>query len=314
MSPGQSILCPVDFSEQSRHALRWASAIARHRGVGLTVLYVVEPVLARAAALRLHLDLLQADATPALREFIAKTLHEGQDVAADVRTVVATGVPADVIVQVSRREAVGLVVMGTHGLGGLRKVVLGSTTERVLRRTECPVLAVPTGATRAPIVAPSVVRLNTLLIATDFGQSARAATQWAAHLASDIGASLVLAHVVEPVAVPPWWQPLVEDFESDRAASGRRMLEQLAAGLGATRVVCDVALGPAADRIASMTSDHGADLVVMGLTGGADWTLRRPGSIAYRVLRRARVAVVVVPGPMRSQREAISTMVALQGQ
>jgi nucleotide-binding universal stress UspA family protein len=122
-----------------------------------------------------------------------------------------------------------------------------------------------------------------------------AATQWAGDLASDIGVPLVLAHVVEPVVVPPRWQALVADFESDRVASGQRMLARLSASFRDTHNDCIVALGRPADTIASLAVEQGAGLVVMGLANSEDSEPRKPGSIAYRVLRLAHVAVVVVP-------------------
>lgn len=64
-----SVLCPVDFSEQSRQALLWASAITHHRGAQMTVLSVVEPLLAEAAGIRLGVDLAQDETGPALCEF-----------------------------------------------------------------------------------------------------------------------------------------------------------------------------------------------------------------------------------------------------
>ena len=150
MQIADPILCPVDFSEQSRQALQWASAIARHRGGELTVLSVIEPLLAQAAGIRLGLDLVHDDAEPALRAFVAATLPEGDRQASHIRMEVTTGDPSEVILQTGRRLNAGLIVMGTHGLGGFRKFLLGSTTEQVLRRTEWPVLAVPAGAVYAP--------------------------------------------------------------------------------------------------------------------------------------------------------------------
>jgi universal stress protein A len=152
-----SILCPVDFSEQSREALLWASAIARYRGGELTVLSVVEPLLAQAAGIRLGVDLVHEDAEPALRAFVEAALPEDVRQASHVRMEVTTGDPTEVILQTGRRLKAGLIVMGTHGLGGFRKFLLGSTTEQVLRRTEWPVLAVPVGA----VYAPGTVQLQT---------------------------------------------------------------------------------------------------------------------------------------------------------
>ena len=297
----RSILCPVDLSEQSRQALLWASAIAQRRGGELTVLSVVEPLLAQAAGIRLGVDLAREEAEPALREFVDATLPEGVRQASHVRIEVTVGDPAEAILQTGRRLKAGLIVMGTHGLGGLRKLLLGSTTEQVLRRTEWPVLAVPAGAVSAPAVEHPGVQLRRILLATDFRESAMAATQWAADLASDIGVPLVLAHVVEPVVVPPRWQALVADFESDRVSSGQRMLEKLSASFRDTHTDCVVSVGRPADTIASLTAEYEAGLVVMGLANPEDSEPRKPGSIAYRVLRIAHAAVAVVP---RSEAQA----------
>jgi universal stress protein A len=289
----RSILCPVDFSEQSRQALLWAAAIAQHRGAELTVLSVVEPLLAKAAGIRLGVDLAREDVEPALREFVEATLPEPVRQASHLRMEVTVGDPSEAILQTGRRRKAGLIVMGTHGLGGFRKLLLGSTTEQVLRRTEWPVLAVPPGAVSAPAVEHPGVQLRRILLATDFRESAMAATKWAGDLASDLSVPLVLAHVVEPVVVPPRWQELVADFESDRVASGQRMLARLSASLRDTHSDCVVSVGHPADTIAAVAAEYGAGLVVMGLANSEDSEPRSP--VAYRVLRIAHVAVVVVP-------------------
>jgi nucleotide-binding universal stress UspA family protein len=69
----RSILCPVDFSEQSRHALRWAEAIASRHKSRLIVLTAVDPLLAEAAKVRLGLDLVTTETEPALRQFVTAT-------------------------------------------------------------------------------------------------------------------------------------------------------------------------------------------------------------------------------------------------
>jgi universal stress protein A len=292
----RSILCPVDFSEASRDALLWAAMIAQRRGGELTVLSVVEPLLAQAAGLRLHVNLAQADVEPALREFVDATLPDGVRQPAHIRMKVTVGAISEAILQTARRLTPGLIVIGTHGLGGFRKLLLGSTTERLLQTTEWPVLAVPPGAAGAPPVEHPAVQLKKILLATDFRESAISATQWAADLASDVAAPLVLAHVVEPLLVSPVWEPLVADIEDERVASGRRMLSRMSASFPATQTDCVVSVGQPATTIAALAVEYGAGLVVMGLANAEDSERRKPGSIAYGVLRLAHVAVVVVPG------------------
>ena len=109
--------------------------------------------------------------------------------------------------------------------------------------------------------------------------------------------------MVEPVIVPLRWQELVADFESERVASGQRMLARLAASYPDTRNDCVVWVGPPAETIASLAVEYGAGLVVMGLANPEDSEPPKPGSIAYRVLRIAHVAVVVVPALRREARD-----------
>jgi universal stress protein A len=301
----RSILCPVDFSEQSRQALRWASTIAKNRGAQLTVLSVVEPLLAQAAGIRLGVDLAREDVQPALRDFVEATLPDDVRKASHVRMEVATGEPSEAILQAGHRVKPDLIVMGTHGLGGLRKFLLGSTTERVLRGTEWPLLAVPRAAAGALEVDHPGVRLKRILAATDFRDEAMAAVRWAGELAADVGVPLILAHVVEPIEVPLRWQAFATEFEGDRVESAQRMLASLSGNLrDDSGIECVVAVGRPAETIASIAVEHGAGLVVMGLSNadGSESEWRIPGSLAYRVLRIApHVSLVVVPAPRMRQ-------------
>lgn len=306
-----SILCPVDFSEESRDALRWASAIAQRRGGDLTVLTALEPLLAQAAGIRLGIDLAQTDAEPALREFVEATLPEDVRHALHVRMEVTVGNPSEAILQTARTLRAGLIVMGTHGLGGFQKLLVGSTTEQVLRRTEWPVLAVPAQAVGAPGVEHPGVQLKKILLATDFRESATAAMRWADDLASGIGVPLVLVHVVEPVIVSLPWREAGADVERERVASKQRLLERSADTLRNTHVECVVLVGPPADSIAPLAVEYGAGLVVMGLTTLDDPNPRNPGSIAYAVLRMGHLAVVVVPAPGSKPRAAAQTRVVM---
>ena len=291
----RSILCPVDFSEQSRQALLWASAIAQYRGGELTVLSVIEPLLAQAAGIRLGVDLAREEAEPALREFVDATLPEGVRQASHVRMEVTVGDPAEAILQTGRRLKAGLIVMGTHGLGGFRKLLLGSTTEHVLRRTEWPVLAVPPGAVSAPAVEHPGVQLRKILLATDFRESAMSCYAVGGRPRVRCRCPPRPGACGRARARAPLWEALVADFEDERVASGQRMLARLSASFPDTHTDCVVSVGRPADTIASLAVEYGAGLVVMGLANAEDSEPRKPGSIAYRVLRIAHVAVVVVP-------------------
>jgi len=291
----QSILCPVDFSEHSRTALAWAAAIAARRRADLSVLTVVDPLLAHAATARIGASAMQSDYESALRDFIAETLPTASRQELRIRIAVQVGAAAETILR-SSREGSNLVVMGTQGLGGVRKLMLGSTTERVLRRTRVPVLAVHIHVAAGRDASPAAtVHVGRILMATDFGAGASAALPWAIEFARDFAVPILFAHVVIPVSVPRQWQASAADVDQQNAAAAVLSLEQFSAGVTEVSSTRQVVIGRPDEAIASLAAEHGAGLIVMGLANEHDAAGTVPGTIAYRVLRAAEGAVLVVP-------------------
>jgi nucleotide-binding universal stress UspA family protein len=294
MTTLRTILCPIDFSDQSRHALRWAEALAgRHRS-RLIVLTAVDPLLAEAAKVRLGLDLATTEVEPALREFVRTTWRD-ETRARDAVFHVRVGDPADVILDAAA-GGVDLVVIGTHGLGGFRKWLLGSTTQRVLRRTRTPVLAVPAVISEPATPDVTDAQVNgAVLAASDLSDASVHAMRWAARFATACDVPLLLAHVVEPVVVAPQWRPYVQETDDARVAAARERLKQFAQQICSGPCETIVSLGRPDDAIASIAAERKAGLIVMGLGSGPGFLVPRPGSIAYRVLCVATAPVLVVP-------------------
>ena len=145
---------------------------------------------------------------------------------------VRVGNPADVILDIAARERTDVIVMGPHGLGGVRKWLLGSTTERVLRRYSYPVLALPPAVSESiPPTDTAAVNLGPVLAATDFSDTSARAVRWAADLAHRIASPLLLLHVVEPIAVAPQWESYIENTDDARdSPAGSRRGRSLARG------------------------------------------------------------------------------------
>lgn len=297
MLPFRSILCPVDLSDESQVALRWAAALAARFGSRLTVLSAVEPLLAEAARSRYGLDLTNVEKDPTLREFVAAavaTISPELSPAVEVRV----GRPPGAIAATADTHRCDLIVMGTHGLSGLRKLFLGSTTEHVLRRTRVPVLAVPgVDVPMSDDVSGRRFAITSVLAATDFSPTAGRAVDLAAEFAVEFGVPLILAHAVAPLSVPGGWQRYVDLGDAERVTQARGRLEGWSKE-SPHRVHGDVlvAVDRPAEFIASSAVQRGTGLIVMGLCGsGGTVDSQRPGSIAYRVLCAAQVPVLVVP-------------------
>jgi nucleotide-binding universal stress UspA family protein len=296
MPTPRTVLCPVDFSESSRRALTWACALFPESGV--IVLNAVDPLLVEAAKIRLGMDLAGAEVGPALRTFVDGACISGAPSRVEMVLQVRTGQPADVILETASAVAADLIVMGTHGLGGFRKWVLGSTTEHVLRRTATPVLAIPAGREEPldSLHKPSTSRVRLILAATDFSNASTHALDCAATLARELDAALLLVHIVEPISVPPWWTADMSGLDEERMATARAKLQQLTRQFSVW-ASCEttVTLGRPVDSIAAVADHRHAGLIVMGLAGGGQLFGARPGSIAYGVLSLATAPVLVVP-------------------
>jgi nucleotide-binding universal stress UspA family protein len=132
----QKILVPVDFSDSSKKALRYAIAFARQFGGELDLLYVEEiyPVIADLGPVAIQ-DL--SDARGELEE-LRLTIDERVRSRATVRT----GLPHIVIGEVAAELGIDLIIISTHGRKGLQRMFIGSTAERVVRYAPCPVLIV----------------------------------------------------------------------------------------------------------------------------------------------------------------------------
>jgi len=141
----QRILCPVDFSDSSDHALRYASALAETFGAELTLLHVVAPIVAALPGETALPNTLQADIdelADACRERLEQTVGKLVASGLTVQHKVLNGVPFIEIIRYAREVETDLIVMGTHGRTGFGHLLIGSVAERVVRKAPCPVLTV----------------------------------------------------------------------------------------------------------------------------------------------------------------------------
>jgi nucleotide-binding universal stress UspA family protein len=209
---------------------------------------------------------------------------------------VQVGDAAEKILEISRREASDLIVMGSQGLGGLRKRMLGSTTQRVLHGTEKPLLAIPKGVTlkHGTIQSPEE-QLGRILVATDFKEGASAAVPWAAELAHDLDVPLTFVHIAQPIEVPKRWREYIIGVDEQNVVIARHRLEKVSTRFGEASTQQEVLLGEPAEHIASLATKYRAGLIVMGLNNAQDSNVHGPGAIACRILYNAQIAILVVP-------------------
>jgi nucleotide-binding universal stress UspA family protein len=292
----RSILCPVDFSDYSAAAVRAAAALGAMQKGRVTVLHLVEPLLARAAAAGYDTDYVLDRTREDLLEFLDRVLPRDWPEAARPAIEARIGSPDAILVAATELQA-DLIAMGTQGLGGLARLVFGSTTERVLRHATVPVLAVPPGARSedGPAFQPDLV-----LIAIDFSEGSFDVAREAVRIADDLQARVLLAHVIAPVHGSRRWTAELSRLDRERTAEAedrlRRLAELIEPPDGRETVV---SLGRPSDVISALAAERQAGLIAigLGLTGGV--AARRPGSTAYRVISESTVPVLALPDLVR---------------
>ena len=230
MIPPRSVICPVDFSDASRGALRYAAVVANYFHAELTALTVTDPLLTEAAELSGAAEHLPEAVNKELLRFVKKSF-EGGVTPENVKLVVATGKPAVEILRTAKERPADLVVMSTHGLTGMRKLFFGSTTERVLRETTVPVLLVPAhdhGPARVEDIKSAVKRL---LIPLDLSAATVDQVRAARTVAAVLEVPVLLAHVVEPVHFAVSGLPHLPNLEVERRARAEKALAELASSV-----------------------------------------------------------------------------------
>ena len=141
----ERILVPVDFSDNARAVLDWAAHLAEEHKASVLLLHAYHlPVeFQQLEGAYLPPDFwsnVKSEAEQSLSRYAAELREKGLE----VETLVREGYPASVIVDEAEAQNANLVVIGTHGLSGLKHMLLGSIAERVVQKAPCPVLTVKT--------------------------------------------------------------------------------------------------------------------------------------------------------------------------
>jgi nucleotide-binding universal stress UspA family protein len=289
------ILCPVDFSATTEAGLATATSVATEYGAELVLFHVLNFPFAQIEALPPGFDVEAYYDTMATEADAQMATMVDADAADFMRATTRTvrGLPYAEIVRMCEDEDIDLVVMPTHSRGGLSRLLMGSTAERVVRMVDCPVLTVH--AADAAAFKP-----KTILCATDFSDSSDAALRYACGVAQQYGATLTLLHVVtlweyDP-GNPSWRFPaLPEEFRQTMAEGPLAQLDDRSALCTGLEVETLLLRGvDAADEIVRVAGDIDADLVVVGTHGHTGLVHALLGSVADKVVRNFDGPVLTV--------------------
>jgi nucleotide-binding universal stress UspA family protein len=310
------VICPVDLSPASAHALRQATAWARRYDASLRVLYVapLPQVLVGGVGQSVLLPTAPFEATRTdVEKFVAATLPDEPRPSIDV----IEGHAVTAILEEAARRPHSLVVMGTHGWTGLDRVLLGSTTERVAHSTTSPLLVVPPHDRTDPTSSMDVL---SVLCAVDFQPSSLAGLQYALSLAQEGRARLELVTVLER-SLRGDAQLFRPHVPPDDGARRTELLNALRERVpDDARQWClvheQVLTGSPADALLACADEIEAQLIVIGTGDRPHLHALWLGSTTGRILRSAGCPVLIVPGPQRvavEDAEPLTTLLGVAG-
>lgn len=287
----KNILCPVDFSEFSARAFDYAYSLARRYDAKLYLEHAIRPLTEfsyRTPQPWVHeyYERSRIESGEELRKMIAKQATNSFK----PEIVVEIGFPDETILDFAQKQPIDLIVMGTHGLRGADLWMMGSVTEKVIRKARCPVLAVrkPMHDFVAPKETDDPVQLRKILLATDFSDHGQRAFAYAISLAMEYNAELTLLHVLDDI---PHGQELssvtarlIHDLEAPVPPDARNWCT----------IKSTVRVGKPYQEIIQLALDSQTDLIVLGVRGRSGTGLALFGSTTYRVLQLGSAPVLAV--------------------
>jgi len=304
----RNILVPIDFSEMSIETIKTARRLARRFGASIHLAHVRQFDYAG-----FFLPAPPVDPFPVMtheqdaEKNAAKDLHVlARECGVPLATChILSGGPAfDETCRVAQKIPADLIVMPTHGRTGLKHVFLGSTAERIVQHSPCPVLVTRRNALQSKNGARFTI--STILVPVDFSDCSREGLQYAIGFANEFGARIILLHatylgyVCASDGMTLYDVRGLQDAARERA---ERQMRDLVRSVNFGRTKFERVLtncSPVLD-ICSFAKDHDVDLIITSTHGWTGFTHVLIGSVAERVVRHAPCSVLVVPSHPRSR-------------
>lgn len=293
----KNILCATDFSDFSNHTIHYGAALAKKFGAKLYVCHVISPPTASfdgEAILGIE-DLQNRITESAHRQY--KKLINGLKI--DSEPLITTGHVSDQIADIAQSKEVNLVILATHGRSGLKRLILGSVTERLMRTLHCPVLVVRSPEHEFISPADQEITLQRILIGCDFSPDSDLAFQYGLALAQEFQSELHLIHVIMPPVYKELFKSTVESRDEFQKDLRNQLTEKLTKMVpDNARTWCtpkiDLLAGQPHEEIIKYAVVHTVDLIILGIRGHSLIETLFVGSTTDRVIRGAPCPVLSI--------------------
>ncbi|MCP4036062.1 MAG: universal stress protein [bacterium] len=288
-----SIVVPTDFSPLSEAAVERAVDLARLNGASIHLVHAVRfPMIATPYEVSVPAAVFEG-----VRKAAESQMDDARKTIVDkgistVTTEIADAGEADqAIADAVRAKNADLVVMGSHGHGGIKRAFLGSVAERTLRSAGCPVMVVKEEAKKAD------EPISKILVPVDFSPHSECALEVATSLAKRLGASIDVIHVLD---LPPDYVPYASLFGAELEQKMQKAAEDGLEPIGGALEEANIPAalhtrrGQPSVAVAQAAQDLDVDLIVMGTRGASGLAHVLLGSVAERTIRTAGCSVLAV--------------------
>jgi len=295
----RNILCATDFSDFSNHTIRYGFALAREFEAKLFVCHVID-LSSVAIYGEFQLDpvgqqnRIMEDADSQIQGLIGSQPVEWEP-------MINVGKPADEISRAVEEKDIDLVITATRGRSGLKRLILGSVTERLMRTLTCPLLVVHSPEHEFVSGAEQQIKLTRILIGCDFSADSSLAFEHGLSLAQEFQSELHLAHVIEPPAQPDLFKgekPLSEEIQKDYRGLLTQKLKNMVPEEAGNWCVPQTRLleGHPYIELVKYAESNDMDMIVLGVRGHGLVRTLFLGSTPDRVARNSPCPVLSVSG------------------
>jgi len=291
------ILCATDFSDFSNHTISYGFVLAKEFEAKLFVSHVID-LSSVAIYGEFQLDPV-GQQNRIMEDADAQLQKLAGDQAISWEPLITVGKPADEISRAVEEKDIDLVITATRGRSGLKRIILGSVTERLMRTLTCPLLVVNSPEHKFVSVADQAVKIEKILVGCDFSADSGQAFNHALSLAQEFQAELHLVHVIEPPTQPDLNRedtPVSEEIQQDYRDLLTRKLKEMVPVEARYWCTPQTGLleGQPYEKIVRYAESKDIDMIVLGVRGHGLVRTLFLGSTTDRVVRRSPCPVLSV--------------------
>jgi nucleotide-binding universal stress UspA family protein len=293
----KKIVCATDFSDLSNHTIAYGVSLAREFKAKLYLCHVIDlssATIYGEATFGFEPQIMRMEDYAHER---LKRIMEGHEI--DWEPFVTTGNAADEVMRLAEEKDMDLVITATRGRSGLKRFILGSVTEHLMRTLPCPLLTVHGPKKEPHFSIDQKIEFKRILLGADFSPDSNLAFQYALSMAQEFQAELHLVHVLEPPSYKEIPKSVEGAIEEIRKSLYKQLNDKLEAmvpseALNWCKPKTALLAGYPDVELSKYADMQNIDLLVLGVRGHGLMESLFIGSTTERVIRKVTCAVLSV--------------------